>query len=194
MCEPARTITRDVSASFVGSESSPFGEPYCSFQLVKTSALGLGSPQGIAVMIHPIGGTSENPSPAHHTSNLRRTKQRLSLPAPFDLYAGGNVIGQKADSQGDMKIARVNYRGWEGVLGLKCDIKNFARNEKTKFVSNIQDDGPTRRLQLKRKGVGRDCEMRIASMDEGTTPILNWKGSKSALGWSMVMRPHATAT
>ena len=92
------------------------------------------------------------------------------------------MIGQKADSQGDMKIARVNYRGWEGVLGLKCDIEIFARNEKTKFVSNIQDDGPTRRLQLKRKGVGRDYEMRIASMDEGTTPILNWKGSKSALG------------
>ena|SRR2546423_3650300 len=51
----------------------------------------------------------------------------------------------------------------------------------TKFVSNIQDDGPTKRLQLKRKGVGRDYEMRIASMDDGTTQILNCKGSKSAL-------------
>jgi hypothetical protein len=91
-------------------------------------------------------------------------------------------MGHNAGSQGDMKIARVSYRGWEGVLGLKCDIEIFARNEKTKFVSNIQDDGPTRRLQLKRKDVERDYEMRIASMDEGTTQISNWKGSKSALG------------
>jgi hypothetical protein len=95
---------------------------------------------------------------------------------------GGNVIGRKANSQGDMKIARVSHRGWEGVLGLECNIEIFARNEKTKFVSNIQDDGPTRRLQLKRKGVGRDYDMRITSMDEGTTQILNWKGSKLALG------------
>jgi hypothetical protein len=179
MCEPARTITRDVSASFVGSESSPLGKPFCSFQLVKTSALGLGSPQGIAVMIHSIEGTSETPSPTYHTSKLWWTKQRLSLPASFGPYARGNVMGHKADSQGDMKIARVSYRGWEG---LKCDIEIFARNEKTKSVSNIQDDGPTRRLQLKRKGVERDYEMRITRIDEGTTQILNWKGSKSALG------------
>jgi hypothetical protein len=182
MCEPARTITRDVSASFVDSESPFLGEPYRSFQFVKTSALGLGAPQGIAVMIHPIGGTSETPSPVYHTSKLLWMKQRLALPASFDLYAGGNVISHKADSQGEMKLARVSYRGWEGVVGLKCDIEIFVKNESTKFMDNIEDDGPTRRLQLKRKGVGRDYEMRIASTDQGTTQILNWKGSKSTLG------------
>ena len=147
MCEPARAITGGVSTSFMGPESSLLGEPYRSFQLVKTSALGLGAPQGIAVMIHPVRGTSETPSPVYHTSKLWWTK----------------------------------YRGWEGVLGLKCDIEIMVKNESTKFVSNIQDDGPTRRLQLKGKGAGRDYEMRIASMDQGTTQILNWKGSKSAL-------------
>src|SRR5947209_13175288 len=110
------------------------------------------------------------------------TKQRLALPASFDLCAGGNVIGHKADSQGEMKIARVSYRGWEGLVGLKCDIEIFVKNESTKFVSNIRDDSPTRRLRLKRKSVGRDYEMRIANMDQSTTRILNWKGSKSTLG------------
>jgi hypothetical protein len=79
------------------------------------------------------------------------------------------VIGHKADSQGEMKIARVSYRGWEGLMGLKCDIEIFVKNESTKFASNIQDDSPTR----KRKGVGHDYEMRIASTNQGTTQILN---------------------
>jgi hypothetical protein len=83
------------------------------------------------------------------------------------------VIGHKADSQGEMKIARVSYRGWEGLMGLKCDIEIFVKNESTEFASNIQDDSPTRRLQLKRKGVGHDYEMRIASTNQGTTQILN---------------------
>jgi hypothetical protein len=83
------------------------------------------------------------------------------------------LIGHKADSQGEMKIARVSYRGWEGLVGLKCDIEIYVKSESTKFASNIQDDSPTRRLQLKRKGVGHDYEMRIASTNQGTTQILN---------------------
>jgi hypothetical protein len=57
MCRPAGTVARDVSAAFADFESSLLGEPYCSFQFVKTPALGLGTPQGITVMIHLLRGT-----------------------------------------------------------------------------------------------------------------------------------------
>jgi hypothetical protein len=35
---------------------------------------------------------------------------------------------------------------------------------------------------VKRKGIGRTYEVQIASMDQGATQLLNWKGTKSTLG------------
>ena len=192
MSEPTGTgsITRDGSASGLDSKSSELGQLYRSFQVVKTSAMGLGAPQGFAVMIHPIGGTSQSPSPAYHTSRMWWTKQRPWLPASFDLYHGGGVPKRKSDHEQNVKIAEVKYRGWEGMVGMKCDIEMNAKDHTLEFPNHVQHDTTMSRLQLKRKGIGRDYEMRIAGIDQGTSEILNWKGTKSALGGVQDSAPH----
>ena len=184
MSEPTRTgsSTRDGSATGMDPKSSQLGELYRSFQVVKTSALGLGAPQGFAVMIHPIGGTSQSPSPAYHTSKMWWTKQRPWLPPSFDLFYGGGVASHKSDHEQNVKIAEVKYRGWEGMVGMKCDIEVNDKDHTLDYPNQLQYDTDMSRLQLKRKGIGRNYEMRTASMDQGTNEILYWKGTKSALG------------
>jgi hypothetical protein len=119
------------------SEPPVLGDPFRSFQVVKTSPMGLGAPQGLAGTIHPIGGTAETPSPAYHTSKMWWTKQRPWLPASFQLNSGRSVIGRKTGLQQDAQIAKVRYRGWEGLVGMKCDVDIDARNESIRFVNEI---------------------------------------------------------
>jgi hypothetical protein len=163
------------------SEPPIVGKPFRSFQVVKTSAMGLGAPQGFAVTIYFMGGTAETPSPAYHTSKMWWTKQRPWLPASFDLYARGSVIGHKIGLKQDAQVAKVSSGGWEGLIGMKCGIDIDAENESIKFVNEIPEKSLKRRLHVKGKGTGRVYEVRIASTDPSTSRTLNWKGTTSAL-------------
>jgi len=155
-------------------------EPYRVFQVLKTTSLGLGAPQGFAIMIHPVGGRALSPSPAYHSSRLMWTHQRVHLPPSFDLYPGGDAkVKHTVESQD--KVGSVHYLGWEGTFGLKCRLEVVAKEPTFEHENDIPESETMRTVQIKRQGIGRAYEMQLGNTSEGSIRTLWWKGSKSAV-------------
>ena len=181
MCDTSGDIARGLSGSSTISGPSGLGDPYRSFQVVKTTSMGLGAPQGFAVMIHPTGGSSDTPSRAYHTSKLWWPKQRYFLPPSFTLFTGGNPDSHKHDLHEERKVGKAKYRGWEGLVGLKIAIEIIAQDEGIDLVNQIPQSNNARKALIKRKGGPREYEMRLGNESDGTSEVLIWKGTKSAV-------------
>ncbi len=132
-------------------------------------------------MIHPIGGSSETPSRAYHTSKMWWTKQRFFLPSSFALFTGGNPDSHKHDLHEEVKVGKVKYRGWEGAVGLKIDIEIVAQEESIDFANQMPHSNTVRKAQIKRKWGRRQYETKLGNESEGTSEGFMWMGSKSTV-------------
>ncbi|KAJ5320042.1 hypothetical protein PENANT_c025G07791 [Penicillium antarcticum] len=162
-------------------------QPYRSFNVFKDVALGTNA-FSFCLQIHPSGGNAQSPSPVYHTLRIPWYKQRLYLPAPFDIYAGGTVVRSRNDPSPEPQDhrARIRYRGIEGLMGLHVTADLFHLVESTA----LRDDLPGSvavssdlveycSVDVVRKGIGRTYRVEI--VNEGIVKTYYWKGSKAAL-------------
>ena len=143
---PTETITRNIAASGMDSKAPELGKPHRIFQDFETPAMGLGAPQGFAVMIDPMGGTPQLRNSAYRTSQMWCSQPLTWLPASGDLYYGGSSLCRNADLERDM---RMRCNGWEGMGVMKYNIETDATNQPVEIVDPTCM--PQRRASVGRK-------------------------------------------
>jgi hypothetical protein len=104
------------------------------------------------------------------------------LPSPFKLFAGGNISSHHSSvTEVEEQLGAVKYRGLEGLVGFKCDLEFNGLRVPIAYANEIKDTSSERRIQIKRKGMGREYIMEPANPKDGQPSRLIWKGSKAAL-------------
>ncbi|KAJ5753651.1 uncharacterized protein N7511_007804 [Penicillium nucicola] len=162
-------------------------QPYRSFNVFKDIALGIYA-FSFSLQIHPSGGKAQTPSPVYHTLRIPWYKQRLYLPSPFDLYAGGTVVRSRKDPSPDRQDqrARIRYHGIEGLFGLHVTAELFHMVESSVFRNDLPGSVAVSShlveycsVDIVREGIGRTY--RVEVVNDGIVKTFYWKGSKSAL-------------
>jgi hypothetical protein len=67
----------------VGFETLVLSEPFRRFQILKSTALGVGAPQSECLAVKPIRGYGDDTQVLYHTNSLAWYKERVSLPPPL---------------------------------------------------------------------------------------------------------------
>ncbi|OGE53876.1 hypothetical protein PENARI_c007G04156 [Penicillium arizonense] len=162
-------------------------EPYRSFNVFKDVALGTNA-FSFCLQVHPSGGHAQSPSPVYHSLRIPWYKQRLYLPAPFDLYAGGTAVRSRKDPSPEQQNhrAHIRYHGIEGLVGLHATVDLFHQIESTTLRNDLPGSVPVSSDLMKycsvdivRKGIGRTYRVKI--INGGVVKTFYWKGSKAAL-------------
>ena len=147
-------------------------------QVIKSTALGLGAPQGISLEVKAIDNRGIGFRSLFRTTNLAWMKQGFFLPPSFKVHRRSASTEASLPHEYGPLVASVKYRGMEGLFHMKADLSVFRSTKDLDIGSDRIETQQRHQLRIYRGGWARQYTV-AAPNEPGMEHI--WKGTKQAL-------------